>query len=58
MYAKNFHIHLRHGWQERLQSGPLFYVILGYTGYEIADMFHIEVEEFNLVQVLYHWSET
>ena len=27
-------------------SGPLFYIILGYTGYEIADMFHIEVEGF------------
>ena len=39
-------------------SGPLFYIILGYTGYEIADMFHIEVEGFNLVQVLYHWSKT
>ena len=39
-------------------SGPFFYVILRCTGYEIADMFHIEVEGLNLVQVLYHWSKT
>ena len=59
VYAKSFHIHLT--WMAgkiATISGLIFYVILGYTGYEIADMFHIEVEGFNLVQVLYHWSTT
>ena len=59
MYAKNFHIHLRHGWQERLQQSLvlLFTLFLDILAMEIADMFHIEVEGFNLVQVVYHWSK-